>query len=37
MKIQAHAQREGLTDIERKAVFGKDTFWTGIIRLQLAM
>ena len=37
VKIQAHAQREGLTDIERKAVIGKDTFWTGIIRLQLAM
>jgi phosphate-selective porin len=37
VKIQAHAQRERLTDIERKAVFGIDTFWTGIIRLQLAM
>lgn len=37
VKIQAHAQRERLTDIERKAVFGIDTWWTGIIRLQLAM
>lgn len=37
VKIQAHAQREGVTDIERKAVFGIDTFWTGIIRLQFAM
>jgi phosphate-selective porin len=37
VKIQANAQRERLTDIERKAVFGIDTFWTGIIRLQLAM
>jgi hypothetical protein len=37
VKIQANAQREKLTDIERKAVFGIDTFWTGIIRLQLAM
>jgi phosphate-selective porin len=37
VKIQFHAQRERLTDIERKAVFGIDTFWTGIIRLQLAM
>jgi hypothetical protein len=35
--IQGNAQRERLTDIERKAVFGIDTFWTGIIRLQLAM
>ncbi|PYS15163.1 MAG: hypothetical protein DMG17_15405 [Acidobacteria bacterium] len=37
VKIQAHAQRERLTDIERKAVIGRDLFWTGIIRLQLAM
>jgi phosphate-selective porin len=37
VKIQAHAQREKLTDIERKAVFGVDVFWTGVIRLQLAM
>jgi phosphate-selective porin len=37
VKIQAHAQRERITDIERKSVFGIDTFWTGIIRLQLAM
>jgi phosphate-selective porin len=37
VQIQANAQREGLTDIERKAVFGINTFWTGIIRLQLAM
>ena len=37
IKIQADAQREKLTDIERKAVFGQTTFWTGIIRLQLAM
>ena len=37
VKIQVHAQRERLTDIERKAVFGVNVFWTGIIRLQLAM
>jgi len=37
IKLQAHAQRESVTDIERKAVFGRDVFWTGIIRLQLAM
>ena len=37
VKIQAHAQRERLTDIERKAVFGVNVFWTGVIRLQLAM
>jgi hypothetical protein len=37
VKIQAHAQREILTDIERKAVFGQNKFWTGILRLQLAM
>jgi phosphate-selective porin OprO and OprP len=37
LKIQAHAQRERVTDIERNAVFGINTFWTGLIRLQLAM
>jgi phosphate-selective porin len=37
VKIQAHAQREQLTDIERKAVVGKTIFWFGVIRLQLAM
>ena len=37
MKIQANAQRERLTDIERKAVLGKNKFWTGIIRLQFSM
>ena len=37
VQIQASAQREQLTDIERKAVFGINTFWTGILRLQLAM
>ena len=37
VQIQASAQRERVTDIQRKAVLGFDTFWTGIIRLQLAM
>jgi phosphate-selective porin len=37
VKIQVNAQREAVTDVERKAVFGIDTFWAGIIRLQLAM
>jgi phosphate-selective porin len=37
IKIYFNAQRERLTDIGRKDVFGIDTFWTGIIRLQLAM
>ena len=37
VKIYFNAQRERLTDIGRKDVFGIDTFWTGIIRLQLAM
>jgi phosphate-selective porin len=37
VKIYVNAQRENLTDIERKAVFGINTFWSGIIRLQLAM
>jgi phosphate-selective porin len=37
MKIEAHAQHEHLVDIERKAVFGINNFWTGILRLQLAM
>ena len=37
VKIQINGQRERLTDIERKAVVGRDTFWTGIIRLQVAM
>lgn len=37
VKIQAHAQREKLTDVERKTVLGQKIFWTGILRLQLAM
>jgi len=37
MKIQVNAQRERVTDIERKAVVGRNTFWTGIGRLQIAM
>jgi phosphate-selective porin len=37
VKIQAHAQRERLTDVERKAVFGQTRFLTGVIRLQLSM
>jgi phosphate-selective porin len=37
VKIQAHAQHEILTDIERKAVFGQNKFWAGVLRLQLAM
>src|SRR5206468_2856283 len=30
-KIQANAQREWLTDIERSAVIGRHIFWTGVI------
>ena len=37
VKIQLNAQRERVTDIERKAVFGRNIFWTGICRLQIAM
>ena len=37
MKIQINGQRESLTDIERKAVRGRDTFWSGILRLQVAL
>ena len=37
LKIQANAQREKLTDIERKAIVGQNKFWTGIIRLQVSM
>jgi hypothetical protein len=37
MKLQLNVQRERVTDIERKAVFGQGSFWTGIIRLQAAM
>lgn len=37
LKIQLNAQRERVTDMERKAVFGLNYFWTGIIRLQVAM
>jgi len=37
MKIQVHAQREKVTDIARKAVVNQTKFWTGVIRLQLAM
>jgi phosphate-selective porin OprO and OprP len=37
VKIQANAEREWLTDIEKSAVEGHHIFWTGIVRLQLAM
>ena len=37
MKIQVNGQRERLTDIARKAVLGQNTFWTAVIRLQVAM
>ena len=37
LKIQLNAEREKLTDIERKAVLGITTFWTGVLRVQLAM
>jgi phosphate-selective porin len=37
IRIQANAQREKVTDIARKAVVNRTEFWTGIIRLQLAM
>jgi phosphate-selective porin OprO/OprP len=37
VKIQVNGQRERPTDIERKAVFGRKSFWTGIIRLQAAL
>jgi len=37
VKIQANAQHEKTTDIGRKAVLGIDSFWTAVIRLQLAM
>jgi phosphate-selective porin OprO/OprP len=37
VKLQAYAAREWVTDIEKNAVQGRNVFWTGIIRLQLAM
>jgi len=37
LKIQVNGQREWVTDIDRSAVFGRHSFWTGIIRLQAAM
>jgi len=37
MKLQANGEREWLADIEREAVAGRSVFWTGIIRIQLAM
>jgi len=37
VKLQANGEREWLSDIERKPVAGIHVFWTGIIRLQLAM
>ncbi|PYS56198.1 MAG: hypothetical protein DMG13_00610 [Acidobacteria bacterium] len=37
IKIQINGQRQRLTDIERKAVLGKNLFSTGIIRLQIAI
>ena len=35
--VQANGEREWLTDIERSTVAGRHVFWTGIIRIQLAM
>jgi phosphate-selective porin OprO and OprP len=37
LKIQVNGQRERVADIERSAVFGRHSFWTGILRLQAAM
>ncbi len=37
VKIQANAEREWITDIERSAVAGRHRFWTAIVRLQFAM
>ena len=37
VKIQANGEREWLSDIERKPVAGIHVFWTGVLRLQLAM
>lgn len=37
VKIQANGQREWLSDIQRKPVAGIHVFWTGVLRLQLAM
>jgi phosphate-selective porin OprO/OprP len=37
MKLQINAQHERLTDIERSAVAGRNSFWSGIIRLQAAL
>ena len=37
LKIQVNGQREWVTDIERTAVFGRHSFWSGILRLQAAM
>jgi phosphate-selective porin len=37
MKLQGNGQREWLSDIQRKPVAGIRVFWTGIVRLQLAM
>jgi phosphate-selective porin OprO and OprP len=37
LKIQVNGQREWVTDIDRTAVFGRHSFWSGIVRLQAAM
>src|SRR5262249_17434728 len=36
-KVQANAQREWITDIEKKLVAGRNVFWTAVFRLQFAM
>lgn len=36
-KLQANGEREWITDIEKKAVTGRNVFWTAVIRLQFAM
>jgi phosphate-selective porin OprO/OprP len=37
VKVQANAEREWVEDISKKAVEGRSRFWTGVVRLQLAM
>jgi phosphate-selective porin len=37
VKLQANGQREWLTDIGQKAMMGRNRYWTGLVRLQLAI
>ena len=36
-KIQGNAIRERIEDLERSPIVGRNVFWSGVLRLQLAL